>query len=481
MAQRRTLTEAQVDLLRWVAQGCPPGVYEDQFHRISAAALRRRGLIRTAGRGSHWRAHITDSGAEYLAQAEGPDPPAPRQANTSVTQQLVEEVIDAGGSLRVPMPRWGDPAAIDYERRARLAEVHDKVPAGKRLAVSVVSAEELEIELVDAPGHLPRDTPEQIEVPRKVGRYHPAARAFKEASERHEVSRGQVSRATRIVHVIAREGERRGWSVEVPPSSPNAYGRETWAASKDGHLRIEAGGGLFWLRLREDLVHTRGPWEEEVARYRNVDRDSTWYRDRELPSGRYDANAGGQLTIELYAAASWLFHGRRSRWGDRKRWQLEDRLADLLAEIEARVAEAERAAEEQRNAEEQARAVARQRAEERERQWRRHLERAGELRAESLRAKELRKQAERWREARALTEYCDAIEASHGKDAQTAEWLSWARTFIEDLDPTSAPPTGPKLEEPSAENLQPFMPEGWSAIGPDEREPQSNNRGRDPW
>lgn len=193
MAQRRTLAQAQVDLLRWVGEGCQPGAYEDEFHRISAAALRRRSLIKTAGRGPGWRASITDSGREYLAQADGPDPPAPRRASVSVTEQLVEEVIATGGSLRVPQLHGGDPERIDYERRARLAEVHDKVPAGKRLGVSVVSPEELEIELVDAPGRAPHREPEQIVVPERVGRYHSAARAFREASERHEISRAQLA------------------------------------------------------------------------------------------------------------------------------------------------------------------------------------------------------------------------------------------------------------------------------------------------
>jgi hypothetical protein len=45
VAQRKTLTEEQVDLLRWVANDCPEGVMQDKFHRISAAALHHRGFI----------------------------------------------------------------------------------------------------------------------------------------------------------------------------------------------------------------------------------------------------------------------------------------------------------------------------------------------------------------------------------------------------------------------------------------------------
>lgn len=69
----------------------------------------------------------------------------------SVTQQLVDDVIASGGSLRVPRRGWPRrQGEVDWENRARLAAVHGKVPAGKRLAVTVTSPEELQIDLVDA-------------------------------------------------------------------------------------------------------------------------------------------------------------------------------------------------------------------------------------------------------------------------------------------------------------------------------------------
>ena len=49
MAQRKTLSEAQVALLRWIGDGCPAGVVEGDSHRISAAALRNRGLVKITG------------------------------------------------------------------------------------------------------------------------------------------------------------------------------------------------------------------------------------------------------------------------------------------------------------------------------------------------------------------------------------------------------------------------------------------------
>lgn len=134
MAQRKTLNEVQVDVLRWISEGCGDGVVADDVSaRISAAALRNRGLVRTSGHGPNWKAAITASGKEYLQQVDSPNPPVPRQPNVGVTQQLVEDVIAAGGSLRVPRKHWNEKGTVDYERRAQLAESYGKVPTGSRL------------------------------------------------------------------------------------------------------------------------------------------------------------------------------------------------------------------------------------------------------------------------------------------------------------------------------------------------------------
>jgi hypothetical protein len=58
--------------------------------------------VTTSGRGDTWLVKITEAGREYLDRVDGPEPPAPRQANVSVTQQLVDDVIAGNGSLRVP-------------------------------------------------------------------------------------------------------------------------------------------------------------------------------------------------------------------------------------------------------------------------------------------------------------------------------------------------------------------------------------------
>src|SRR4051794_9841976 len=78
---------------------------EGNAPRVSAAALRNRGRVVTSGHGVTWSAFVTEAGREYLRRVRGPIPPVPRQGNVSVSAQLVDEVIAAGGVLRIPRRR----------------------------------------------------------------------------------------------------------------------------------------------------------------------------------------------------------------------------------------------------------------------------------------------------------------------------------------------------------------------------------------
>lgn len=76
MAKNQRLNQKQVDVLRWVYDGCPDGVYPDGFyHRITAAALHSDGLIEVRKR--PWAATITVDGLYYLEQGSYPQVPQP--------------------------------------------------------------------------------------------------------------------------------------------------------------------------------------------------------------------------------------------------------------------------------------------------------------------------------------------------------------------------------------------------------------------
>ncbi|GAA4027126.1 hypothetical protein [Streptomyces plumbiresistens] len=161
--------------------------------------------------------------------------------------------------------------------------------------------------------------------------------------------------------------------------------------------------------------------------------------------------------LELSLEHTYAHRGRRSHWGDRKRWRLEDKLPALLREIAHRAhAEYERRKAQQRKEEE-----TRQR-------WLTAMQQARTALLEDHRLKVLRTQVQAWQEATAIRAYCDAIEDHHVTpdvaEATTA-WTTWARAYADRIDPV---PQNPGLQDPptiTPEDLRPYL-RGWSPYEP---------------
>jgi hypothetical protein len=168
---RGDLNSTQLELLSWVARGCPDNVYEGYSHRISAAALQTRGFLKITGRGPSWQAQLTPRGAALLelpkpAPRTQVEPGSMRKANSpkpadrqrarapSKTEELIADLIAAGGLLRVPY--WRREGEPDYRQRAIAAQRFGKVPPDKRLVMEHISGGELEIRLEEP---LPGGTP----------------------------------------------------------------------------------------------------------------------------------------------------------------------------------------------------------------------------------------------------------------------------------------------------------------------------------
>jgi hypothetical protein len=143
-------------------------------------------------------------------------------------------------------------------------------------------------------------------------------------------------------------------------------------------------------------------------------------------------------------------------WADRRSWTLEDKLPELLQELETRAVEQE---ERRRDAERE--------AQERKRAWEAAMERASERYVEHLRGEALRAEVAQWQHVQQVRAYCDAAEAAHGDVPETAEWIAWARRYADAHDPLGAAPRAPAAPESvPAEELQPFL-DGWSPYGPE--------------
>jgi hypothetical protein len=473
-----SLNDAQVAVLCWIAAGSPAGAMEGYAHRISASALRTRDLVRISGRGETWRAELTDRGREQLDRLEReqpapttdaengsvPDHPQLRRASRSEarakagpeaeaqplskTEQLVADVLAAGG--RLTLPDETAHGGVNWRQRAYAAQRHGKVPAGKRLSVAWTNAG-FELELLD--GETGNELgAEAVPVPARLSKYHPVAQEFRNRTSLHEVSRKALPRALRIVHALAKEAESRGYEVACVQVREDSYGRSEWKPSHDGQLVFTINGHELKVRLWEKGAGRRGPYERQRKR---------WQEDREKPVREmlflerpkpYDSGATGELNIEV---RGWS-HGRQGSWGDRKRWTLEDRLPQLLRELETQAVEAEE------------RRLAKEREEaERRRQWETAMGRAKLRLIEDHRVDVLRTRVAAWHEAEEIRAYCDAVEARHGidtiaADPDAAQWLTFAR---EHADHAQRIPRMPADPEVTNEALKPYLGT-WSPYGP---------------
>ena len=468
-AARQQLSARQVEVLRWIADGCPDGVMSGHTYKTTALALQNRRLAAVSKRRGGWQAVITDAGRFYLANGTYPDlparskpasavtprrPPAPRPKpaatppsrtdgrqlprQTRPAEELIAAVIAAGGRLIVQRDRTGHG---EYERFIRAAQRHGKVPAGKRLTGKALPWPDMEIRLEEAvSGSDPDLLP--VPVPEKVGRYHPVVVRFRDQSDRHEVSKAVLPRALRLLHALVTEAERRGYQVANAPGRRTSYGRDDWTGARDGHITITINGHEHALRLLEIGLPSRTHWGR------------THYHSRE----RYPQSGSGDLSIEICGYSG--REGRQMRWADRKKWTLDDKLPDVLREVEIRAAEDEHRAREAERA-----------AAQRRQQWEAAIAQAKQALIEAHRAEHLHQQVENWRQARHLRDYVAAmkltVETNPPIDKQAAlDWIAWAEAHVADLDPLATPLAMPEPPEATPDALQPFL-KGWSPYGPD--------------
>lgn len=367
---RRTepLNARQVEVLRWIADGHPANDAGHGSFKRTAVALQDRRLVRISRRAGTWSATLTDGGRYYLQHGRHPDgdgqpvpPPVGRRtaragddrqpaitgstigggttvarsrrrtepARRSPTEQLVADVLAAGGTLDLERPP-GD-GGERVSELVRSANRHSKVPVGTRLNCHRVRVDDgsyfgttvARIVLEDGPAGT--DAPLiPVPVPERVGRYNPALAALR-SNGGPEVSAGQRARALRILHAVATEAERRGYGVSVPRPVERTGRRGTAGA---WHLVVSVDGGAVPLRVSEENDRvTHEPTARELADQAR----SSWVR---IPT--HDSVASGRLRIDVGAD-----HGsdRRSFWADRASWRLEDKLSELLREIAVRADE----------------------------------------------------------------------------------------------------------------------------------------------
>jgi hypothetical protein len=462
MARWAPLNERQFSVLQRVADPKDSVTSRESRLANTVYALRARKLVDTIRvRGVGWQARITEAGRHYLVHGAYQQPAA--KASSSRTrrpvpatppskravagkdrlviagEELLRRLHDAACMLRIADPNDEERAA--WRRAIHAAKQRGLIPAGTHLRHSGRDRDDLVIELVDGahPGarYWKGERP-QVEVPRTLETPHPVVAEPQRRTDLIAVSPESRSRALSLVQALVEEALRREHVVHLDESGAPGFcvviGRwpyrlvmsEEWTTVDQLPTikELDATGAYEWQRIRPER--------------------------QTVPSGR--------LTLEL--PDDWRYRGRPRRWGDRQRWRLDDKLRDILAEIEARAA----LAEERQVAKEQA-------AAERHRQWEQAVAQARQQLIIDRGAEALRAQVEGWEQAHRIRTFCEAlVRAAPGNAELTADarsWLQWVQAYADSLDPfTPGVPVAPEDRKITPEDLRPYLGR-WSPYGPD--------------
>ncbi len=149
---------------------------------------------------------------------------------------------------------------------------------------------------------------------------------------------------------------------------------------------------------------------------------------------QWDYYPSGRLVVRLDDTYN-RSRTARSRFGDGKRAQAEDKIADMVAEL---VERARLATEQRREAMRLDDLYAQERVA--------GVERAKLHYLEDLRARAAAEHAERWHQAERLRAYAEAMRKRPHNEGTDA-WLDWITTRADRLDPPDLVPASPQLPE----------------------------------
>lgn len=496
----RPVNDRQLEVLRWIADGCPGGKWpeDDNVHKISAAALKSRGLATVTGHGRTWTAAITEAGTHYLEHGSYPpsdDPPvavAPNRrarretrpkldlgegasATLAEARALIEQLQEQG-QLTVPDPE--ESARARYRRVLHACRVHHLIPDGQELRFTGRSSGDIVIMLsTGSPADITnwdriRTTARTVMTNLDVLRT-----ALETTSILSSISETLRPRAIEVVLGLAEELRTHELRLAVNQKlkTPKLF------IQVDTRRR-----SLELTELLDEVPHVLTDAEQRELRR------SPWKqipKFDQVPSGRLHLKIerDGSHQVDL-GRQSYTYERNSDSWSDEKTKPLEPRVREIARAIKKGVVDDADAAEreQQRRAEAQE-AFQRERAAER-RAWEEVRERA---RAKALlvqRETIFARAFESWQGARELRDFARQLEAEATAKGlledrpRLQEWLEWARRRADEFDPMvnlEHLDDGVFDAEPSANDLRPYM-EGWDpsaphkdySIGRDSREQQ---------
>lgn len=435
------LNQKQIDVLTWIGNECPSGVYTEGWeHRIIARALERRGLTSVAGRGPTWVAAITTAGRTWL---DSPPVAADIIPEESDVDRLIAEVIEAGGILHVAA---AEAEAKPWDKLVRLSLKSPKRPHGKKLAIARVGgwySKEQQISFTERFEDYVATTP--VPVPERVGKYHPVVKQYLTDKNWQFVSKEHLLRAGRILQAVAAEAERRGMRVIDPSKAKKNQGQPQYKQAV-GHLWIVTKQGEYSIEIKE-IPGTGG------AKRGYPKSTPRWISQRQtdfISTGRLELILDGPRTP---------YQGEHFR--DVRSTTVEEKLPDVFARLDTYALEAEWAEQE----------IIRKKAE-RQAQWESAMVKAKEDYARHARwdhFKTLAKTSEKLQGYRSFLESAETMATTLPTEAQASavEYLDEMRETLDSLDPLTTPNLiVPAMIEPKPEDLKPFLG-AWSPHGPE--------------
>ena len=417
--QQRDVNPRQLEVLRWIADGCPSDVMEDFSYKTTAVALMNRGLAVVSKRGG-WHASITESGRYYLAHGAylepSPGPPQPKRPHTHVLTSAAAETKpvvrkDSQSSPHKPFPDEAEPA-------------------------------EAAVKPTEPP--MPAKPVRNVAVPQRLLKPHPVIAEARDGGAL-PVSKSLVPRLVRVAHALAVAFEHEGWTVRSKSKSVDRWGRP-W----NGRELFVVDTGEYRQGVYIGEENDRTDHVLTASELKQKERYSYSY------APKYDYTPSGRLFIEI---ETW-HRGRRQRWADRQRWTLEEKLGQIVDEIEARtiLEREDRVERERKEVEQQTRIQA-------------AVQEAGLLLRESRRKDVFLAQVEQWHSANRIREYLAAMETAitglpdGDSRLEALDWMRWCRSCAAALDPLESAIHFPEDPEPSEEALRPFLPDwmrrGW--------------------
>ncbi|MFD5225718.1 hypothetical protein ACFWHT_08875 [Microbacterium sp. NPDC058342] len=479
------MNDRQLQVLRWIADGCPAGKWsaDDNVHKISAAALKSRGLATITGHGRTWTATITDAGTHYLEHGSYPpsdDPPVAVSAvkrsrretqpkldlgegasdTLAEAKTLIQQLQDQG-QLTVTDPE--ESIRARYRRVLHACRIHHLVPDGQELRFTGRASGDIVIMLSSGS---PADTTTWDRIrttARTVTTNLDVLRtALENTSILSSISETLRPRAIEVVLGLAEElrAHELRLAVNQKLKTPKLF---IQVDTRRRNLEI--------TELLDEVPHMltdaeqrelrRSPWKQ-TPKFDNV------------PSGRLHLKIerDGSHQVDL-GRQSYTYERNSDRWSDDKK-PLETRVGEIARVIKEGVVEDVDAAEREKQRRAEAHeAFQRERAAER-RAWEEVRERA---RAKALLVQReviFARAFESWRGAQELRDFASQLETEATAKGlledrpRLQEWLEWARRRADEFDPMvnlAHLDDGVFDAEPSAKDLRPYM-EGWDPSAP---------------